>query len=289
MGGAKRSKYNDEALKTIVERLRKLADGLEDVSRSGTAMTDICRRNGWNYVNTRRTLDMILRIDEEPKEIGMDLELLTQIECTPIERLYSELFGIPLGDPTLDTVLTVDPAEQADIWNWLLTGADGSLTPRELIVFRLRYEDGYCYDEISKELMVTRERIRQILAKIQRKLRHPRRANILKCGRGYVSEESMLREEALKERREKFNEELEQLRTQIKPEIISIDEMNLSMRSYNCLYRAGIRTVDGLNNYSVEQLMKVRNLGRKSFKEIITVMRDKYNPDFLAEVNLEAI
>ena len=45
---------------------------------------------------------------------------------------------------------------------------------------------------------------------------------------------------------------------------MSIDELELSVRSYNCLKRAGINTVEELTNKTSEDMMKVRNLGRKS-------------------------
>ena len=49
---------------------------------------------------------------------------------------------------------------------------------------------------------------------------------------------------------------------------IPIDELNLSIRSYNCLMRAGIRTVGDLRALTEEDLLHIRNLGRKSTEEI---------------------
>ena len=49
----------------------------------------------------------------------------------------------------------------------------------------------------------------------------------------------------------------------------SIDELELSVRSYNCLKRAGINTVEELTNRTSEDMMKVRNLGRKSLEEVL--------------------
>lgn len=49
----------------------------------------------------------------------------------------------------------------------------------------------------------------------------------------------------------------------------SIDELELSVRSYNCLKRANINTVGELVNRSMDDLMKVRNMGRKSLDEIL--------------------
>ncbi|MCF6463021.1 DNA-directed RNA polymerase subunit alpha [Clostridium sp. Cult1] len=49
---------------------------------------------------------------------------------------------------------------------------------------------------------------------------------------------------------------------------MTVEELDLSVRSYNCLKRAGINTVDELTQKTEEDLMKVRNLGKKSLEEI---------------------
>ena len=49
---------------------------------------------------------------------------------------------------------------------------------------------------------------------------------------------------------------------------MTIEELDLSVRSYNCLKRAGINTVLELANKSEDEMMKVRNLGRKSLEEV---------------------
>jgi DNA-directed RNA polymerase subunit alpha len=48
----------------------------------------------------------------------------------------------------------------------------------------------------------------------------------------------------------------------------TIEELDLSVRSFNCLKRAGINTVKDLINKSEDDMMKVRNLGRKSLEEV---------------------
>ena len=50
---------------------------------------------------------------------------------------------------------------------------------------------------------------------------------------------------------------------------LTIEELDLSVRSFNCLKRAGINTVEDLVNKSEGEMMKVRNLGRKSLDEVI--------------------
>jgi len=49
---------------------------------------------------------------------------------------------------------------------------------------------------------------------------------------------------------------------------MTIEELDLSVRSYNCLKRAGINTVEELTNRSEDDMMKVRNLGKKSLEEV---------------------
>ena len=62
--------------------------------------------------------------------------------------------------------------------------------------------------------------------------------------------------------------------TEDKVKEMNIDELELSVRSYNCLKRAGINTVGELCNRTSEDMMKVRNLGRKSLEEVIAKLKE---------------
>ena len=73
-----------------------------------------------------------------------------------------------------------------------------------------------------------------------------------------LSEEARLAE-VLVEKDEKGKEKILEM---------TIEDLDLSVRSFNCLKRAGINTVDDLINKSEEEMMKVRNLGKKSFDEV---------------------
>ena len=55
---------------------------------------------------------------------------------------------------------------------------------------------------------------------------------------------------------------------------MNIDELELSVRSYNCLKRAGINTVEELISKSPEDMMKVRNLGKKSLDEVLEKLKE---------------
>ncbi|SHE80388.1 DNA-directed RNA polymerase subunit alpha [Desulforamulus putei] len=55
---------------------------------------------------------------------------------------------------------------------------------------------------------------------------------------------------------------------------MTIEELDLSVRSYNCLKRAGINTVEELIQRNEEDMMKVRNLGKKSLEEVVNKLRE---------------
>ena len=55
---------------------------------------------------------------------------------------------------------------------------------------------------------------------------------------------------------------------------MTIEELDLSVRSYNCLKRAGINTVHELTEKTMDDMMKVRNLGKKSREEVERKLKD---------------
>ncbi|MCD7777468.1 MAG: DNA-directed RNA polymerase subunit alpha, partial [Clostridiales bacterium] len=55
---------------------------------------------------------------------------------------------------------------------------------------------------------------------------------------------------------------------------LTIEELDLTVRSYNCLKRAGINTVEDLAKKTEEDMMKVRNLGRKSLEEVLNKLAE---------------
>ena len=138
-----------------------------------------------------------------------------------------------------------------------------SLTERERRVLDFRYKDGLTFEEIGKRECVTRERIRQIHAKSLRKLRHPGRLNYLKYG---VSGVIRWKTESAREAA------LASLPKPDKPENIPLEELELSVRSYNCLKRAGMNTLREVSEMTFYELCNMRNLGKKSVDEICAVL-----------------
>lgn len=151
------------------------------------------------------------------------------------------------------------------------------LTVREQHVLERRYIHAMTWDEIGKEHNVTRERVRQICHRALRKLRNPVRQRHwmmmpMDDVQMIIEERDQLRLRiiTLKDRLKKNG--IEEFSEEIPEEDVSIEEMNLSIRSYNCLKRAGILYLSDLKTKSVTDMYKVRNLGKRSLKEVITAM-----------------
>lgn len=161
------------------------------------------------------------------------------------------------------------------------------LSEREVKVLMFRYWDRLDLYSTGEQFGVTRERIRQIEAKALRKIRGWKACReILQKGfYQWTQEQIRQRADAIVEER------IKQFKTQwlidhpepeyvagdpVDPEIneraskmqMTIEELDLSVRSYNCLKRANIDTVRDLTERTADSMIYVRNLGRKSLDEI---------------------
>lgn len=166
------------------------------------------------------------------------------------------------------------------------------LTEREEKVLALRYMYGQTPVEVGKQFGVTRERIRQVEAKALRKMRRHASAKILKLGmekyiEDWVDSIRMQAETDAETRIEDFKrnwveehpdgheadaDELLARETHERNLRMTIEELDLSVRAYNCMRRACINSVDDLLTLAKEKgidgFMTIRNLGRKSMEEV---------------------
>lgn len=144
-------------------------------------------------------------------------------------------------------------------------------------------------EKAGKLLGVTRERFRQILNKAVRKLRHPTR--VIYILKGYEIASGELRQKIFETRKKeidavnllidnkidllksKLNGPSTELLNSVTNEV-SIVDLDLSVRSTNCLSRAGVKTLEDLSKMTINDLWRVRNLGRKSLEEIIIKLKD---------------
>lgn len=206
------------------------------------------------------------------------------------------------------------------------------LSERESGVITLYFKEGCTLKEIGERYSVGQERIRQIIAKALRKLRHPARFNVIKYGTNILELNETLREAEARYARltseinriNSLNESLEDRLVRltngddvdssakdtvtISKEICMMDDLELSVRPYNCLARAfrnknrnQITSDDifslfitcnekesGLwlstHNEEMPNILKVRNLGKRSASEIAEKLLSKgYDSEVLSK------
>jgi len=161
-----------------------------------------------------------------------------------------------------------------------------TLTEREGRVLDMRYKRYMTMAAIGEEYGLRAERIRQIEAKAVRKLRHPSRSRYILMGmEGYIN---YLRDTAVDERLREYKNEIISLEKKI-AELTDTDyeeeknelenaplaELDLSVRTFNILYRAGYSTVKELLDADAEKIVSLPNLGLKNFSDLIDVLSEK--------------
>lgn len=173
--------------------------------------------------------------------------------------------------------------------------------PRVQRVIIGRYKEGKTYEQLGNEFGVTQERIRQIKVMAIRRMRHPKCRNLLSLGiaeyiaqiRINAAESSANKQisaatEVIKTVADQLSkitgdDEISVMMEKKAAEsrrTLTINDLELSCRSFNCLSRAGLLTVEDILNFG--DLSKVRNLGQRSLDEIVQKIR---NLGF--EINIE--
>lgn len=151
-------------------------------------------------------------------------------------------------------------------------GAVKSLRDRESMVLELRYRYGMTLEEIGRELNVTRERARQILAKALRRLRHPAHRKYFFYVQGEEYDRVKQENNELKQKIREYETFMGKIESDTTKHFadITLEELEFSVRTYNCLHRYGVRTLEDFLGMTDIELMKVRNLGKKSLEEVIS-------------------
>lgn len=180
-------------------------------------------------------------------------------------------------------ILNVFPDFEERLRNWI---AKGDLTEREKYVLIQRIFNEKSLAEIGKEVGITRERIRQTEAKAYRKLKSPlyratfvddlkelSNSEIFHSYRRAFYDSLFDEEEARKEAYSPFKTALEEQEEHYQGSVF-IEELELSIRTYNVLKRSNINTLKDLSKYSIEDLAKLRNMGKKGIDEILEKTKD---------------
>jgi len=153
--------------------------------------------------------------------------------------------------------------------------AISTLTEREKTILRMRYQERCSYREIGEAEGVTLERIRTLDDKLLRKLRVPKCLGCIKYGlRGYAD----LIDKKAAEEKKKEPEKMDML----------LETLDLSVRCFNCLKVRGCDTVRDVARMTEEEIIKTKNLGRRSMIEIAEALhrigvKDTAWDDFLPD------
>lgn len=207
-------------------------------------------------------------------------ECLKSLELKRIDKLKIDL-GIKEYPYNLIKKLDFDP-ECYETFEQRLQDLrnENFLNEREFYIVIESFKNGLKLEKIGKLLGITRERVRQILEKTLRKIKYREKyfiygeyANLqLKARQEYEEYKKTLMDKWTYESALEF---IENYRNTNQHTETTIDELDFSVRTYNCLKRGGINTITELTSQSEEDLMKLKNFGRKSFKEIIRVLGEK--------------
>lgn len=138
--------------------------------------------------------------------------------------------------------------------------------PREKDVLHYRYKEQLTLKVVAEKYGLCVPRIQQIEAKALRKLRSPRRSGFIKTGIDFEAEKQKALENTIKQK--------ESTMQSVSFDKIGIEHLDLSVRSYTCLKRAGYDTLKDLLMMNDNDFWRVRNMGAKSIEEV----REKIKP-----------
>ena len=168
---------------------------------------------------------------------------------------------------------------------------------RERYCLMAYYKELRNLENIGKSLNITRGRVNQIIKKAIVKLKHSGKELLIQGKDKFELISLNEKEEIIKEFKEKIgydlivewigNHEITEELLNVCHSVINtynnrpkgqgeatIEDLDLSVRSYNCLKRCGIHTLKDLTSMTRDGMMKVRNLGRKSLKEVESKLKE---------------
>lgn len=159
----------------------------------------------------------------------------------------------------------------------------GTLEYRDREILRLRFQEQISRAAIGEKLDITQDRVRQLEQRVIQRLREPYRLNYMKYGvAGYVRKACT--EEYQKGYRLGYEKGYENCAADMENGVtregydvsvlhMPIDSMDLDVRPYNCLLRAGCQTVGDCVRMDYDKIRRIRNLGIKSARQIAQALQ----------------
>ena len=198
---------------------------------------------------------------------------------------YNLFDAIKNGRPHIQLPDEVTEDNERGLWF-----AMSYLKEREKEIVIMRYKDGMTLKDIGDKYGIIGERVRQILTHAIRTLAAPKLVVMINRGpQGYIEyavekrvnqKAEILADEAYKKGyREGYadgeNKIKEKLPTMISGSNIPIEELDITVRPYNCLKSIGAETVFDILQFTEDDIKSIKNLGKKSSIEIAKALRAK--------------
>lgn len=278
-----------DLINRMIDTLDKVKEALVKMRDEDLSMTEVIKDSGLDYATFRRVVfdsrwdaqnsNFILHEKREDFKKKFSTEIPT-LHWT--EDLFCTVTAIR-RNPESVAKMPKDVRETVE-------KAVSTLSKREQEVVLGIYKENMSKAEIAKSLELTLERVRQIESNALRKLRNPHRLSYLVYGNDFYMDQKELHEHfaedyAIFERNEEINlldkiirERKEFLKrtnpTNYKQMLknMNIVELDLGVRAYNCLTRRGIGTISELCSLTHEELRNIRNMGQKTYEEVLDIM-----------------
>ena len=273
-----------EKLDYMIDKMQRILGALEEIRDNDCTETEVLKKYGLDHKTFRNMVydhdwDAVTRVDGRKRKGSAE-----KVEGVIPTRSWAE-------DLFVDVYRVKDrsipiPDDVTERFEEVIPNLPGNLPD---VMFML-YRDGMTLKEVGEELQKSGERIRQLREKALRMLRSPHRTAYMLMGEPekevYISR---MRAEELKEKAENdytcrmMRKEIERLDRIIyaknkilkdEQEAIPIEEwdmlnIHLSVRGYNALKRSGVSTFGQLLALTYDDLLGIRNLGRKTAEDIM--------------------
>ena len=255
-----------ETLTDALKDLKVLTIVLENALDEEKSLSDISRSLDITPQQMQTLMKRYFKPSQFKKLTDLDRAAIIKKYQTPMERCLTDVIGA--ND---NNIISLSEDEEARMLNIMKT----TLNPREYDVMTKYYgvDDNMqrgTYDSVASELRLTRERIRQIIAKSLRKMRHPDRLGpilISDYHEQYTNAVNKARQEIQEMNKNRLNSQIKKITGYV---TYNNDPLpaNMSVRTHNCLTRGGITTLNQIFEKSEIDFLKLRNLGRNSLEEI---------------------
>lgn len=273
-----------EKLDYMIDKMQRILSSLEEIRDTDCTETEVLKKYGLDHKTFRNMVydhdwDAVTRVDGRKRKGSAE-----KVEGVIPTRSWAE-------DLFVDVYRVKDrsipiPDDVTERFEDVIPNLPGNLPD---VIFML-YRDGMTLKEVGEELGKSGERIRQLREKALRMLRSPRRTAFMLMGTpGEEVYIGRVRAEELKEKAENdytcrmMRKEIERLDRIIyaknkilkdEQEAIPIEEwdmlnIHLSVRGYNALKRSGVSTFGQLLALTHDDLLSIRNLGRKTAEDIM--------------------